>query len=146
MEQAMGDKGIGVGERCERALRKRRLAVFGLTAIAGGIVGAVFAGTEKGGGTAWFLGTIPGPLALVFALIVALAGAASGILYVRSTDEVDIADNMQSAAMGALVLLAGYPVWFILWKGRLVPEPSHPILFLTVFSVTTIAYFIRRFR
>jgi hypothetical protein len=37
-------------------------------------------------------------------------------------------------------------VWYLLWKGQLVPEPSHQIIFVAFYIVMLAAYLIRKFR
>jgi len=42
--------------------------------------------------------------------------------------------------------LAGYPTWFILWKGGLVSEPDALALFSTAYLVHITVYFWYKFR
>jgi hypothetical protein len=49
----------------------------------------------------------------------------------------------QAAATGVVVL--GYPIWYVLWKGGLMPEPSHVTMFATLLLVSWAGYAYRKY-
>ena len=50
-----------------------------------------------------------------------------------------------SAVAGSAYALA-YSAWFLLWKGRLVPEPDHLTLFILFIAVSFAAYLFKKSR
>ncbi len=145
MDSAMIDE-PNIGERRARLARNRRLSLYGALLAAGMVVGFFF-GLYETDGTAWIAqGNIPGWLAILLASVTAIALIGGTIMTHRRIDEVERQNNLVSAALAAAVVLLGYPVWFILWKGRLVSEPSHEVIFITLYAVMILAYLYRKFR
>jgi hypothetical protein len=135
-----------IGEKRARIARNRRLSLYGVLLVAGMAVGFLF-GLYETDGTAWIAqGNIPGWLAILLASVTAFALIGGTIAAHRRVDEVERQNNLFSSAMAAGVVLVGYPVWYILWKGQLVSEPSHETMFVALYSVLLVTYLYRKFR
>ncbi len=135
----------GVGERQERAKRNRTWTYYAALALAGGVVGFVFAQYETDGAV-WADGTIPPTVAVGLALVTAVAIIGGCIFMKRRMDEVELQNNLYAGAAASIIVMTGYPVWYLLWKGQLVPEPSHRIMFAALYLVMVVTYLIRKFR
>jgi len=135
-----------IGEKRARAARNGRLSLYGALLVAGAGVGFLF-GLYETNGTAWIAqGNIPGWLAIVLACITAIALIGGTIVAHRRVDEVERQHNLVSCAAAGGVLLVGYPIWYILWKGQLLSEPSHEAMFVTLYAVVFFTYLYRKFR
>jgi len=142
--QIMTDEMLS-GEARNRANSRRQIWLFSGLALAGGIVGFTFAMFESKNAP-MLGGTIPPEVAIVLAAITFVALLWGTIAYKRRIDEVVLRDNIYAGAWGAFALMVGYPVWFLLWKGDLLPEPSHMALYGVLYAVTCAVYFYRKYR
>lgn len=145
-EAAMVEGDRNLGTRREAAARNARLTIYGALGLAGGLVGYLFGFYETGDGPGIAQGNIPAWLAIILAIVTALALVGGSYLAWRRMDEVEWQHNRVAAAVGAAVVMTGYPIWYLLWKGQLVSGPSHEAVFITLYLVTTAAYFYRKFR
>ena len=135
----------GEGERREGAVRRRRLLVFGVLFVAG-LASGFYVGSTDGGAMLdadgrWSPGV---SLALIAIFLAAMIGGAMALR--SSTDELqrEIATKAMAAAGGFFLLF--YPVWFLLWKGGLVPEPMHLAMFVVFWLTLAFATLWYRFR
>ena len=113
------------------------LLLCGLLATAGSLATIADPGAAKGSMSAqWALVLCAAGYLNVLALIASLAKSRPDVQALRA------AAFGQAASSSAV--LVGYPVWFLLWKGGLVPEPSHAVLFATVLLVSGVGYLHRR--
>jgi hypothetical protein len=133
------------GERRLKA-RNRRWWQILLGAGAAGLVPGFFLGKEVNDGlfdpaTVW-----PTWIALLLAgsFLVAVS-LASWLLY-RQVDEHQRQNYGKAAVIAAGIVIILYPVWFILWMGDLVPEPSHWVIFLTLYITYAAASLYYHFR
>ncbi|WP_404370886.1 hypothetical protein AB5I39_02830 [Sphingomonas sp. MMS24-J45] len=145
-EWAMTGKSVGPGEAADRARGRRTIRNFVVLALIGGAVGFTAALVEQRDAPIAAGGTMPAWFAILAAAIMVVAVSIGSVLYHRSMDELQRLDNYWAATMGANLLLLGYPVWLILWKGGLLPAPDAMILYLAVFATTMIAYLWRKLR
>lgn len=143
--------GIGVseapsgGEQWERARRRRRMAIVGAVALVGGIGGGIVGGYEADN---LFVLAHPWPpaLCLVLVALFLVTIAIAFLVLSRQTDEVERIVKLKTARVGTLVLLVGYPVWFLLWKGGFLPEPMHVAIYAAVLVSILAASLFYRFR
>jgi hypothetical protein len=134
----------GIGEKAQRD-RERRLRWIMLALGAAGFFTGLFAsGMEREGGG--FMDGIPPAFAIGFAVVWMLAIGYGGWRYHKVTDELDRANNRFAAVYAFNAYLIGYPVWFMLWKGGLVPEPSHQTIFVTLYIVMVTLYLWKKIR
>jgi hypothetical protein len=137
---------IGIGEAAERASKQRRWIIIGALFACGLAVGFFSAFLEEGDKSGVLSGTLPPVFALAAAAVTLIAMIGGSLLYHRRMDELERRENLICAAWGGNAILLAYPVWFILWKGRWVPEPDHLALYGLVFAVSLITYTVRKLR
>jgi hypothetical protein len=115
------------GEAAEQARKWRKWRWFGLL-FAAGFAGGFAAGFLEEG-TLWEGGNWPPAFAIAFAVGYTLLIVLGARFLQRDTDEFELARQYKAVAFAAGAYVLGYPVWFALWKGGLVAEPHHLILF-----------------
>ena len=146
MGTTMKPADIGSGEAAARARQRRMLINFGAIAAVGFVVGLTAAFVENKDAPIWSGGTLPPWFAVLAAVLTIGAVGFGSWRYHNNMDELQRLDNYWAATVGANVLLGGYPVWLILWKGGIVPEPNAMILYLIVWVSTVLAYAWRKLR
>ena len=137
----------GAGEQQERARRLRKTWIIG-GALATGFAAGVFVGFNEGeslfagsGSNDW-----PPALAVGLALAYVLVVAVGGVALARQTDEFELERQYKAIAAAAFVYAMAYPIWLVLWMGRLVPEPMHGALFILFWLSLAAAFLFYRFR
>jgi len=128
------NNGPGTGEeRARRRSRRATLVSVGL-AIAGLGLGIAASRTRLGptiGGsdlsTGW---AAAGVVAILVVLGFTIWWLRNGI------DEIERQKHFVGVAIGAYGYMAGYPIWFVLWKGGLTTEPDHQILFTAFLAIS----------
>lgn len=136
----------GPGEAANASKRRTLWIIIGVLFASGfvlGLSGALFENETDGG---WMTGTLPPWFALVAALGTAFALIVGSWVFYARIDELERQDNLMAGAVGANLMMIGYPLWFILWKGGWVIEPQHEVLFVTLFVTTMATYLYRKFR
>jgi hypothetical protein len=126
----------GEGERREAARRRWRYLVTGALFTVGLVIGLLIE-EDAPSRSGWEWGWTPTTAVVVACVFLAAAGIGT-IVYNRITDELERQRNYRAASLAGAVLLTGYPLWYILWKGGLAPEPMHTVLFF-VFMASMIA-------
>ncbi|MBV9883977.1 MAG: hypothetical protein JO276_13295 [Sphingomonadaceae bacterium] len=132
-------------EGIERGRRRRKLAIVLAMGAVGGIGGAIIGAREDGH---LFDLAHPWPplLCLVVAALFLLAVVVGTLLMRRQVDEVERMTKLRATHAGAYLLLVGYPLWFLLWKGGFLPEPQHVAIYASVLIVSLLASLYYRFR
>lgn len=131
----------GPGERAERLRARRYWTISLICGLIGGGVGATLAylgdNDARALPAAWAVGiTIFYVVGLIF----------GSWLFFRQTDEVDVRDNLIACTIGIYFYATLYPGWYFLWKGGLVSEPDHQLLFIGTMGVIAATYFWKRLR
>ncbi len=137
MEKAMTDldKSPNEWEAREAAARRRTYWLFGGLAGAGFVVGLTTALVEPEDAGLMTGGTIPPALAILFAAITIVAIVLGSWRMWRHADELDRTQHLWANSVAVSVAMLSYMLWFLLWKGGLLPEPSaHPIFLATVIA------------
>ena len=93
-----------------------------------------------------FDGPWPREIALATLVVFLLAISVGAWFQHRQMDEHERAISNKAAAVAAMVILVGYPVWFLLWKAGFVPEPTHLAIFVSGYLALYAAYAFYRFR
>ena len=130
----------GQGERAERSRSLRFWGIMAGFMLLGGIGGAAMVVMERSGG------------ALSTALAVGMvalgtAGVGAGAWwFLRDIDEVERRDNYVSCTIGLNFYLIFYIDWYFLWKGAVVREPDHEVLFLATMGVMAATYVWKKLR
>jgi hypothetical protein len=136
---------IGPGEAAARARSRRLLLYFVVLGAIGGVIGFVTALLEPNSANLLSGRSVPPAFAIVAAIVILVAVVIGSLRYHSVIDEFERRDNLIAATWGANLLLGGYPVWLLLWKGGLVPEPQHLILYLAVLLTSGGVYLYRKF-
>ncbi|MBO9712923.1 hypothetical protein [Sphingomonas sp.] len=136
----MTRQAMGEGEQREAA-RRRSSRIILASAVAVGVV--LIVGTalskEPGGRVtpAWGIA-----FTLIYLGMLLLARRVSR----RTSDEFDLRNSVRAMAFGAVVIGFLYPPWYFLWRGQLVPEPSHELLYVLLILSITGRFLWRKFR
>jgi hypothetical protein len=133
----MSEYQAGSGERIERRNRVYKVAVIAVLFGFGMLVGMYMA-HSGGGGLDALLGPeqiMPAWVAIAISTMFFVAIIAGAVVLQGHTDEHDRLNKYKAASLAGTAYLTTYMVWFFLWKGGLLPEPMHIVLFL-VFLVT----------
>ena len=135
----------GEGERLA-AQRARRTRIIILALAGAGFVTGLIVGVHAGRNDLDFSSSWPPSMALAVAVTYLIATIGGSLLLVNSLDEVERANNYKAAAFAAGVYVMVYPVWFVLWKGQFLPEPSHWMIFIAVWLSLMGSYLYYRLR
>jgi uncharacterized membrane protein YciS (DUF1049 family) len=90
--------------------------------------------------------SIPPWLAVVTAIVFVVAVTFGSWKLMQVSDELERVIHTKTTVVAGNAMLIGYPVWFILWKGGIVPEPDAFWLFVAGFVSSTLAYAWYKFR
>ena len=145
MVKADGIEGAGTGEALERSRRSRKVWLLGLL-VAGGFVGGFLSGYTQADALFDSTQTWPPALGIGLAIFYLVAVVGGGLLLSRYTDEFERLAQYKATSAGAVAYIIVYPVWLLLWKGGLVPEPMHFIIYLLFMAVVLIASLVYRVR
>ena len=135
------------GERLERARRNRKAVIFG-GVFAVGLITGVLVGMREAENLFQGAGSAGWPPAMAIGLSIAYVASVfgGGLALARQTDEVERMAQYKAVAVGALVYMLVYPIWFALWMGNLAPEPMHAVLFGLFWLTLFAAFLFHRFR
>lgn len=127
--------------------RRRRIntvvgTLFSIGLISGFMVG--FFEDEKAGLVT--ANSIPPWLAVVSAITFVIAVTYGSWKLMKVSDELERTINTKATVMAGNVMLIGYPTWFILWKGGIVPEPDALWLFVSGIAASALTYAWYKFR
>jgi Na+/melibiose symporter-like transporter len=110
--------------------------LFAVGAVAGFMIG-FFEDEERGLVAA---NSIPAEVAIIATVIFVIAVTFGTLRLMKATDELERRINANATVMAGNVLLIGYPAWFFLWKGGLVPEPDAMWLFCAGIVASILTY------
>lgn len=136
----------GEGERHEAARRRKRWLIVAALAVAG-VVPGFYLGYQDGAALAESRTAIwPPTLVVALAGLYLVAVVGGGILLNKVADELDRQRSYKAVSFAGAVLMIVYPVWYLLWRGDLVLEPVHWMLFLLFWLSLALASLFHRFR
>jgi hypothetical protein len=130
----------GPGERAEKSRSKWFWGLMAGFMLLGGVVGAGLVVMEHNHGV------LPAAMAIGLAILLTLGAGGGTWYFLRSVDEVERRDNYVAGTIALNFYLIVYANWYFLWKGAVVPEPGHEILFIATMIVMSIAYFWKKLR
>lgn len=132
--------GENFGAAAERRRRRRYWTLMGLALVAAVMIGL----------TGRILGTPYGPIApgaaIALAAALLLFTVVGGWVYFRNIDELEVAANLVGGFWGFCAFIVGWPLWHMLWRGGLAPEPEVLPLYLIAGIVSVIGFLWRRFQ
>jgi hypothetical protein len=136
---------LGEGERREAAMRRRRYQVVGAL-FGAGLVTGLYAGFRDGASIFEAEGSWPPAIALVLLVIYLVVLVAGTFIMNGVMDELDRERSYKAANFAGVAFLSLYPVWFLLWKGGFVAEPSHWVMYVAFLVTLGFAALWYRFR
>lgn len=125
----MADKArpIGSGEARTRRRRRNQIIYLAIGAVAGGVIGAATGFFDQGDGNLfvgrWENLKLPAEAALGLAALLVGAFVALPLYGFRMIDDYKREQNLVAFTGGCLAVIAGYPVWAVLYAGGFVPPP-----------------------
>ena len=136
---------MGAGEAADRARRRGINAITAALMLAGGLVGAIVLISGQGNGDLLHV-RMPAGWAIAAAVILVASIAIGSLVFLARVDEVELRDNAFASMVALYAYMTGYAGWFLLWRGQVVPEPSHQWLFAATFAVNILAYLWKKLR
>lgn len=139
---------LGEGERAERQRRRRFWGAIGATALFGMPIGYFLgrAAARNRGSMSEAFASLP-PAFTVGLLALSVAGFLWACWYfLKSVDEVEVADNLWASTAGFYFYMILFPVWWVLWKARIAVEPMDWIILAASLGFGTIVYLFRKWR
>jgi hypothetical protein len=136
----------GPGEQAAQARRRRLMVRMTVLAAFGAAIGFTAALVERRGAPILAGGTIAPAFAVAAAIAMVVIQTIACIRYYREIDELQRLDNLMASATGGNLVIVGYPIWFLLWKGGLAPVPDALIIFGAVFATAMLTYLWRKLR
>ena len=134
-----------VGEQRERSKRRKKIGIIAALFVFGVVVGFIVGFSEGEGlfddGASW-----PPAMAIGIAVAYVVALVGGGIALSRQTDEIERLRQYKASALAGCAYFFTYPLWYVLWKGGFVPEPSHEAMFILFWFVLLSATIGYRFR
>ncbi len=128
---------LGPGEERTRQRQRRQVLFIGLAGVIGGVIGGATGFFDQGDGNlfagGWENLKLPPVLALVLAVMLIGAFVALPLWGFRMVDDYKREQNFIGFTGGCVSVLAGYPVWAVLYAGGFVPPPH-------AFGIFGIAY------
>ena len=115
------------GEQIARRTARNRMIIFGML-FGVGLAAGIAAGNHAADNG--FSGTWPPAISIGTAIVYVIAIIAGSVALSRVTDEVERAQSYKAVALAGAGYMLAYPVWFLLWKGGVVAEPIHWVLFV----------------
>jgi hypothetical protein len=136
---------LGPGEARTRQRRRNQMIYLGIAVVIGGLIGGATGFFDEGNGNL-FAGDwadLKLPPALAIGMAVMLVGAFIGLpLYgFRMIDDYKREQNLVAFTGGCLSVIAGFPVWAVLYAGGFVPPP-HAFGIFAIAYVSMIASFL----
>ena len=145
MARAMTDGANGSGAAAEARRRRRRILLVLGFAVAGGVAGGLMGGALGDTGSL-ARGTVPAWVAITSAAMFVVLLAVGALVVGREFDEVEVHHRRAAAKTALYGYVLVYIPWYLLWRGALLPEPSHEMLFGLLYVLMLGGYFWNKFR
>ena len=140
---AMDDRSSG-----EKRLKARSRRWWQILAIAGsaGLIPGFLLGYSTEGDLYSLTTVWPAWIAILLAVTFVISVTLSSWLLYRQVDEHQQQNYGKAAVLAAGVVIILYPAWFMLWMGAILPEPSHWVIFLTLYITYAAGMLYYRYR
>jgi hypothetical protein len=138
------------GEARTRQRQRRQMLYIGIAAAIGGVTGFATGFFDQGEGSLfagdWEALKLPPALALMLAVTILGAFVVLPLWGFRMIDDYKREHNYIGFTGGCLSVLAGYPVWAVLYAGGFVPPPHAFGIFAIAYVSMTLAFLYARWR
>jgi len=145
MMRSMAMDERSLGEKRLKA-RSRRWWLILLGAGAAGLIPGFLLGLSSKGDLYSLTMAWPAWIAILLAVTFVVAVTAASWLLYRQVDEHQQQNYGKAAVLAAGIVIILYPAWFILWMGEILPEPSHWVIFLTLYITYAVGSLYYRYR
>jgi len=136
---------LGPGEIRTRQRRRRQMIYLGIAVIIGGTIGGVTGFFDQGDGNLfggnWENLKLPPLVAIVLAIGLLGAFVVLPLYGFRMIDDYKRERNLIGFTGGCVSVLAGYPIWAVLYAGGFAPPP-HAFGIFAIAYVSMIAAFL----
>lgn len=140
----------GPGEARTRQRQRRQVLFIGLAGVIGGVIGGATGFFDQGDGNlfagGWENLKLPPVLALGLAVMLIAAFVGLPLWGFRMVDDYKREQNFIGFTGGCLSVLAGYPVWAVLYAGGFVPPPHAFGIFVIAYVSMIVAFLYARWR
>jgi hypothetical protein len=136
---------VGAGAAREEAERKRQTTLVGVCCGLG-LAAGVYLGTQGADGLMGISGPWDPALAVATAVVYVVALLAASHFLGAGMDEVKKSSLHKAGSFANSVFFFTYPVWFILWRGGIAPEPMHLVIFIGFWASLCLGSLYHRFR
>jgi divalent metal cation (Fe/Co/Zn/Cd) transporter len=127
-------------------LRSRRWWQILLAAGAAGLIPGFLLGYSSEGDLFALTTVWPAWIAILLAVTFLVAVSVTSWMLYRQVDEHQRQACGKAAILAAGIVIILYPVWFMLWMGEILPEPSHWVIFLTLYITYAVGSLYYRYR
>lgn len=127
--------------------RTRRIrSIIGIL-FAAGLISGFLIGFYEDESVAFATGdSIPAWVAILGVVLFLAAMTLGNRRFLSAADELERRNNLLGTAAAGWTIMIGFPCWFLLWKGGLVPQPDALWLFAASFTASTGYYLYRKLR
>jgi len=144
------DAPLGPGEARTRERQRRQMLYFGLAALVGGVIGFATGFFDQGDGSLfagdWESLKLPPALALLLAALLIAGFVVLPLWGFRLIDDYKREHNYIGFTGGCIAVLAGYPIWAVLYAGDFVPPPHAFGIFAIAYVSMIVAFLYARWR
>lgn len=141
---------LGPGEARTRQRQRRQVLFIGLAGVIGGVIGGATGFFDQGDGNVfrgdWDQLKLPPMLALGIAVLLIGAFVALPLWGFRMIDDYKREHNYIGFTGGCVSVLAGYPIWAVLYAGGFVPPPHAFGIFGIAYVSMIVAFLYARWR
>lgn len=131
----------------ERLNRNLLIACILLGGVMGGIMGFVESQQESDGLSMFSNSPLPTAIALTFAFVWAVIVPGIAWYWHRyAVDEQELHAYREGAYYAFYTYAIGAPVWWVLWRGGLVPEPNGIIIYYVTLSICGVVWLWKKYR
>ena len=144
------ERELGPGEARTRQRNRKQWMYIGLAAVVGGVIGFFTGFFDQGDGSLfagdWENLKLPPMLALVLAVMLIGAFVALPLWGFRMIDDYKREQNLIAFTGGCVSVLAGYPVWAVLYAGGFTPPPHAFGIFGIAYASMILSFLYARWR
>jgi hypothetical protein len=140
----------GPGEIRTRQRQRRQMLYIGLAGVIGGVIGGLTGFFDQGDGSLfggdWENLKLPPMVALGLAVLLIGSFVALPLWGFRMIDDYKREQNLVAFTGGCISVLAGYPVWAVLYAGGFTPPPHAFGMFGTAYVSMIVSFLYARWR
>ncbi|MEQ7872453.1 hypothetical protein ABDK56_00385 [Sphingomonas sp. ASV193] len=137
-----------IAERARRSRTWRALMTVAAIAMPVGLIAGAMTGYSvgRGAGLAEATGALPPTLFIAAAILYPLAIVIGTWRFVKTIDEVELADNLWASAAGFYFYSVAFPCWWALSMAGVAAAPGGWILYIASLIAGTAVYALRKLR